>query len=306
MKRVIFLFLFLLSTAIAFIYLSSPVNSGQDNKVFVVNQGDGLSDIAKRLESNGFIRNQYIFIFHSYFSGLRQKLQAGSFSLSPSDSTPQIVQKLTEAKRAEYWLKIIDGQRVDEINQKLGSAYFPKSEEGHIFPDSYLIPMEYSPAQILDLIETNFNKKVAQAKVGVTDTALTDNEILTLASLIEREARTLESKQMVSGILRNRLEISMALQVDASVQFARDSIKKPSDYWQPVSKSDLEIISPYNTYKNPGLPPSPICNPGYNSIYAAYHPIPSDYLYYITGNDNQMHYSKTYDEHMANIAKYLK
>jgi len=96
------------------------------------------------------------------------------------------------------------------------------------------------------------------------------------------------------------------LQVDASVQYARDTKTKPKEYWQPVAKSDLSIVSPFNTYKNPGLPPAPICSPGYNSIYAAFHPISSNYLYYITGNDNLMHYATTLDEHNANIAKYLK
>jgi len=99
----------------------------------------------------------------------------------------------------------------------------------------------------------------------------------------------------------------MALQLDATVQYARDSQNKNiKDYWQPISKSDLSINSSYNTYKNPGLPPKPICNPSYNSLFAAFHPTDSDYFYYITGNDSLMHYAKTLSEHNTNIAKYLK
>ena len=98
----------------------------------------------------------------------------------------------------------------------------------------------------------------------------------------------------------------MPLQVDASVQYARDSKIIPTEYWKPLVKTSLSIISPFNTYKNRGLPPKPICNPSYNALYAAFHPIESNYLYYITGNDNQMHYATNLDQHNANIAKYLK
>ena len=100
----------------------------------------------------------------------------------------------------------------------------------------------------------------------------------------------------------------MPLQVDASVQYARDSRSKNlAKYWQPVTRDDLkQIDSDYNTYLYPKLPPGPICNPGYDSIYAVYHPTDSDYLYYITGNDNQMHYAKTLDQHNQNIANYLR
>jgi UPF0755 protein len=98
----------------------------------------------------------------------------------------------------------------------------------------------------------------------------------------------------------------MPIQSDVTVQYARDSKRKPVKYWEDLAAADISIISPFNTYKNRGLPPSPICNPGYDSIYAAFHPTESDYIYYLTGNDNQMHYATTLEEHNTNIAKYLK
>jgi len=116
----------------------------------------------------------------------------------------------------------------------------------------------------------------------------------------------LPSKQLVSGVLHNRLNINMALQLDATAQFARDTINHPGKYWLPASTETLDITSAYNTYHQPGLPPGPICNPGYDSIYAALHPTSSDYLYYITGQDNQMHYAKTLDKHNQNITDFLK
>lgn len=298
MKKLIGFVLLCFGAIGIFFYLASPPNSNPEIKQFVVNQGDGLSEIALRLEQNKYIRNQYVFMFLASVSDLRQRLQAGSFNLSSSYSNQKIIKVLTEAQVAEYWFKIIDGQRLEEL-----TIQFPKENEGYLFPDSYKIPVDYTPSQILSIISKNFAKNFDQAKAN---SIYSDQEIVTLASLIEREARTLESKKMVSGILQNRLKIGMALQVDASVQYARDSLRKPKTYWEPLLANDIDLVSPYNTYKNPGLPPSPICNPGLNSLIAAFEPTPSDYLFYITGNDNQMHYAKTLEEHNQNIAKYLK
>jgi UPF0755 protein len=230
--------------------------------------------------------------------GLNSRLQAGSFQLSASLSTPEIITKLSSGGTKDYWLKIIDGSRVEEITPR-----FPLSLEGYLFPDSYLIPEHYDQSQILDLIKQNFDKKFAQAKVD-SASKLSDSEIVTFASILEREGRTLDTKQKIAGVLLNRLNIGMALQIDATVQYARDQFKK--EYWLPVIPADLKIKSPYNTYLNPGLPPSPICNPGYNSLYAAFHPIDSDYLYYITDPHGAIHFAKTLDEHNTNVAKYLK
>jgi UPF0755 protein len=286
---------------IFFSYNSGPVSVDTTNQEFVINQGDGLNTIASRLSNNRLIHNKYIFLVLCHQLGLNNRLQAGSFQLSPSMSTKEIILKLSKGGSRDYWLKIIEGQRIAEINPT-----FDSSLEGYLFPDSYSIPETYTQDQIVGVINQNFTKKLAQAKVEATNAKLTDQDAIIFASLLEREGRSLVSKQHIAGILLNRLGINMALQIDASIQYARDTRLKPKIYWTPVTKSDLEISSPYNTYHYPGLPPGPICNPGYDSIYAVYHPINSDYLFYITGNDHQMHYAKTLDEHNLNIAKYLK
>ena len=305
MKKNIFWFFLILFAAAIFIsgYIninSLPLSNDQTNQPFVINQGEGLQQISTRLVKNKLIKNDLVFLLLAYKLGLNNKLQAGLFKLSPSLSTEEIIQKLSKSGNYDYWLKIIEGQRIAEI-----TPTFDPSLEGYIFPDSYLIPHDYSIDQITDIIKENFDKKYQQAAVNATST-LSSNDIVILASLIEREARTLTSKQMISGILQNRLKINMALQLDATAQYARDSINHPSKYWLPASTKTLDIKSAYNTYHQPGLPPGPICNPGYDSIYAALHPTSSDYLYYITGNDNQMHYAKTLDEHNQNIADFLK
>jgi UPF0755 protein len=311
MKRFgIFLFFLFIGVlgALGFIYfLGTPVSSKASIKDFVINRGDSLSNISERLETNGLIRSKYYFVFYTRLTRLSQKIQAGKFSLNPTQSTSEIAVSITEPASNDYWLKIGEGTRVEEFAPSVEFLSKAKALNGMLFPDSYLIPEQYSVDEILDVVNKNYLQKIAQAKVDATETSLSESEALILASLLEREARTLAVKQVVSGILLNRLKIGMALQVDATVQYARDSkVPRPKTYWLPLAKKDISIDSPFNTYKNPGLPPSPICNPGYDSIYAAYHPTPNDYIFYITDNNGVMHYAKTLNEHNANVAKYLK
>jgi UPF0755 protein len=297
----LFLLILIICLTGFFYYNSQPLTSIDETKNFVINPGDGADMISTRLYANGFIRNKYVFLIIARWYNQNSKLRAGLFKLSSSMSPSQIIKELTTGGNHDYWLKIIEGQRIEEI---VGD--FQREQEGYVFPDSYLIPQDYTPANISTLISKNFSQKFEQAKQNATNSNLSDKEIIILASLLEREARSFVSKQNVAGIIMNRLNINMALQLDATVQYAKDSLQKPTNYWRPITKADLSIDSKYNTYLYPGLPPGPICNPGYDSIYAAFHPIESENLFYITGNDNLMHYAKTLDEHNANIHKYLK
>jgi len=309
--------LFFLSATLFYLKTNSkPVSVDKNNVLFVINEGESLVNISQKLKSNFLIRDKYSFLFYTYKLGLNTKIQAGTFRLSPSLSTKELIVKLSKGGVSDYWLKIIDGYRVEEVarvfpqNLSFSSVDFinqTKSLEGYLFPDSYLIPEYFNIDQVLSVIKTNFDSKFNQAKQGVITQKLTDSEIIILASIIEREARTLKSKQEIAGVLYNRLKKGMPLQVDASVQYARDTQTRPQNYWQPLKSTEIASTnSPYNTYQYKGLPPFPICNPGFNSLYAAFHPISSDYLYYITGNDHKMHYAISYEEHKSNIAKYLK
>ena len=303
--------LLLLFSSIFFYRGLQPVDPNGEEKPFVVNQGDSLYIIASRLEKNGFIKNKFVFFILTYQQGLQNKLQAGSFNLSLSSTLKETIKTLSVG-RQDYWLKVTEGWRIEEIKQYLLGLGFQKEElallrketEGTFFPDSYLVPKDYTLENILPLFEANFQEKITLAQEDKTS-SLSQQQGLILASIIEREARTLETKQMISGILQNRLKIGMALQTDANVQYAKDSQNIPEEYWQPIYKADLSIDSLYNTYLYPDLPPGPICNPGSNSLYAAFHPTSSDYLYYITGNDNKMYYATTLEGHNANIKKHL-
>jgi len=312
------IFFFLLISAFFFVNILPPsfptVTFEVTPSVFVVNQGDGLATIASRLQKHHLIRQQHVFIFYSYLLGLNKSLQAGSFRLSPSLSTRQVIDKLSQGNSHDYWFKIQAGWRSSQIAANLPSdTPFSSSDfllavenyQGYLFPDSYLIPLDYDINQLIEVVIKNFNKKFSQAKQNTT-THLDDYQVLILASLLEREAKLLENKKIIAGVLLNRLNIGMGLQVDATVQYARDSQTLPDKYWQVLDKSDLLINSAYNTYKNRGLPPTPICHPGLDSLIAAFHPTDSEYFYYLTGNDGQMHYASSLNTHNLNVAKYLR
>lgn len=320
MKKFFFVFTLVIVTLIlgGYLFLKTkltPFSSDSKNTVFIIESGESLTAISKKLEEKYLIKNNFAFVAYSFFSRQNRNIQAGTYRLSPSLSTPEMIKKLTTGGISDYWLRIPDGSRLEEISSLFpDNPYFTdkdflkesRGQEGYLFPDSYLLPEYFNLEQILAVVSDNFETKFSQAKKGTTS-KLSDRNNLILASLLEREGRSLNSKQMIAGILLNRLNINMALQLDATVQYAKDSqTRNITKYWEPITRSDLQIISPYNTYKNPGLPPYPICNPAYNSLYAAFHPIDSDYFYYITGNDGKMYYAETLEGHNSNIAKYLR
>jgi len=146
----------------------------------------------------------------------------------------------------------------------------------------------------------NFKQRIATVDTQLKSSKYTLHQIVTLASLIEKEARTDPSRKMVAGILINRLKKGMRLDVDATVRYITEN------WTRPITQADLNINSPYNTRKVAGLPPGPICNPGLASIQAVLSPAASDYLYYLTDPEGVIYYAKTLDEHNANKAKYLQ
>lgn len=174
------------------------------------------------------------------------------------------------------------------------------ADEGHLFPDTYYLPADFTAAELHTLLLATYDEKMAELRPAMTSHSLGEKGVIVLASLIEREANSEESMRMVAGILANRLKKGMRLQVDASLEYVLD---RPLG---TLTAGDLDIDTPYNTYLYGGLPPTPIGNPGLQAIRAVLEPTESDYFYYITDADGIFHYAKTFDEHKRNIAKYLK
>ncbi len=183
--------------------------------------------------------------------------------------------------------------------------------EGSLFPDTYLFPPDASASTVAGKMKAIFNDKIDSLKNDITSNGYTEAQVVTLASIIERETKTDEERPVVAGILLKRLDSGVALQVDASVQYALASencklkIENCENWWPVILRADLEINSPYNTYKFTGLPPAPIANPGFSSLSAAANPSDSEYWYYIHDPDGDIHYAKDLNGHNANIRRYL-
>ena len=175
-----------------------------------------------------------------------------------------------------------------------------KGLQGYLFPDTYEVFTDVTEEEVVYRLLDNFNAKITQdMRDEIERTGRNLYEVLTMASIIEKEVRTLETKRTVSGIFYNRLDIGMALQSDATVNYITQSGRDRSTF------EDLAIDSPYNTYKYKGLPPGPIANPGFDSIYAAVYPYDTDYFYFLTTPDGRIFYGKTFDQHVRNKNKYL-
>jgi len=174
------------------------------------------------------------------------------------------------------------------------------SSEGYLFPDTYFFPALVTATSVVATMRANFDTKTAPLRNEIAASGHSLSDVIIMASLLEKEVRTSENRRIVAGILWKRLALGMPLQVDAVFGYINGR-----DTYAP-SLSDLKIESPYNLYLHKGLPPGPINNPGLDALDAAANPTKTTYLYYLTGNDNLMHYATTYAAHQANRKKYLK
>lgn len=313
---VIFIVLLLLGFAGGWMWWqrgTSAVNP-QDKiqKMFIIQPGEGLNSIANRLKEEGLITDAMIFSFIVRKEGYEKKIQAGDFRLSPSMKPQQIAKTLTTGA-IDIWITVPEGKRAEEIADILKENIPTYDDswrrelvlrEGYLFPDTYLIPKDATIDTVISIMTNNFEQRYAQATEGKSSNR-SQKEIVILASLIEREGRHDEDRFLIASVLENRLDIGMALQIDATVQYALGYQPQQKSWWkQGVTLNDLKVNSPYNTYAHPGLPPAPIANPGSEALEAAANPSESDYLYYITDKNGINRYAKTYEEHNVNIKKY--
>jgi UPF0755 protein len=292
----------------------SPVDPNDKNTIiFVVEKGQGAREISAKLKTEGIIKSPVAFFLKVRTQDLDKKIQAGNYCLSPSMTTQEVAQKLTNGGTCETKVKIIEGKRATEIAETLKtsiSTYNPTwiyalvKNEGYLFPDTYFIPSDASIDTIVTQMRDNFDQKFAE--VNTDNSKLSKSQIVILASLIEREASSDPEKPVIAGILTNRLSAEIALQVDATIQYAKGKNAMTEKWWEPVTLEEYKsVVSDYNTYLHAGLPPGPICNPGLASLRAAAAPANTNFLYYLHDKNGQIHYAKTIGEHEANIQKYL-
>ncbi|NJJ40075.1 endolytic transglycosylase MltG [Paenibacillus sp. 7028] len=312
-----------------------PVEPSGSAVTFTVQKGMGSSEIADLLEKNGIIRSALLFKGYLKWTNEGSQFKAGTYSAAPGATYDNLIARLNAGdvvKKETVVFTIPEGYTAEQIADRLAQAWgkeasvflslmdkgeglketevlgVPQDQdlrhrlEGYLFPETYELVKGSTPQQIVEKLMDELQKKldsIPDWQTRLKERGMTLHELLTVASLVEREVVVDSERPLVAGVIYNRLKKGQKLEIDATVQYLLGRQKERLLY------KDLEIKSPYNTYRNTGLPPGPICNPGLASIKAALAPEASDYYFYVTKKDGtHTHlFAKTYKEHLANVKK---
>lgn len=325
--------LFLLSFVVTLFALqleSSEERQSMEKIRIEITPGQSVSEVAALLKRERLIRSSLLFRWYLRMKGADRSLHPGTFLLAEDATFADLLRSFVEGAGQEVTVTIPEGYTIAQIDALLSEMDLigagellvcagglprevgcdfsrfeflpsPPSLEGYLFPDTYFVSVQgFAPQAFLERLLATFEQRVVtglKTDLEISDRSL--HEIMTMASLIERETRTAEERSIVSGILWKRFEAGTVLDVDATVRYALSKLTGP------LTKEDLEMDSPYNTRRYRSLPPGPIANPGLASITAALHPEDSPYFYYLHDRDGQIHYSITNDEHNEKKMKYL-
>jgi UPF0755 protein len=268
--------------------------------------------IGKLLEDNKLILSKSIFRWAVYLTMTEKKIKEGNYDLYFSVTTLPIVYKLVKGAEIVK-VTIPEGFTVEQISQRLYSKgvisdpiefiTYVKSKnlEGFLFPETYYFYKNQSVEEVVNKMVKEFYKKyIPEFTQRAYELKMSTYQVVILASIIEKEAKSFEEKKLVSAVFHNRLKKGWNLESCATVRYALKKFKEPLTY------KDLEVKSKYNTYKYPGLPPSPICNPGLDSIKAALYPKETDDLFFFTPDNNTLVFSKYYKQHLEKQKKMKK
>ncbi len=303
---------FLLVVLVALIYLALPPKNFPVNEPVTIPQGYSAGAIADLLTENEIVHSSGFF-YVVLLSFYEPNIQAGTYIFSEPLSVFAVARHLvnTAPQLDMVAVTLPEGFTVEEFANIVSKEDLPDfsieefvelglEKEGFLFPDTYYLSRDFTATDLLLLLEDTYKTKTAAIRSKLENNSLSEYEVVTLASILEREAKDEKSMKLVAGILLNRLENSIRLQVDASIEYAIDHSLSE------LSAEDLDLDTPYNTYLYDGLPPTPIGNPGLTAIKAVLEPTKTDYFYYLTDDEGEFHYASTFDEHKQNIAKYLQ
>src|SRR3989338_8439965 len=258
----------------------SPPLSFPSESIATVSEGTGLYTLSVKLGETRVIRSPFWFRLFAIALGGERNMKAGQYYLSRPQSSFTIA-----------WRIFHGHYDIEAVKMTI--------PEGYLFPDTYFVQVTATASSTIKMFNDNFTRRLGPIMSKLEVSTRTLEEIITMASILEGEARGREDMEIVSGILWKRLDRGIPLQVDASFIYVNGKTSKE------LTLEDLKINSPFNTYLYKGLPPTPISNPGLKSIRAALNPTATPHLYFLTGDDGQMHYSRTFDEHVAKKLKYI-
>lgn len=324
-------------------YVSSalePMDPESNKKIEVdIPMGSGITLISSILEEKGIIKDARIFKYYTKFKN-ESAFQAGDYSLTQSmtldeiieslktgrvyrepvftmtvpegltlEQVASVIQKNTPHRAEDFMKKVTDDAYVEQLmteypdllTENILKENIRHALEGYLYPATYPF-YEENPSieEIVNTMLTSMNTIVSEYTPILEEREMTVHELLTFASLLEEEATAQTDRETIASVFYNRMDIDMPLQTDPTVLYALGSHK------DRVLYEDLEVDNPYNTYQNVGLPPGPIAGAGKTSIEAALNPSQTDYLYFLADTEGTNHFAKSYDEHLANIEKYLR
>lgn len=308
----------LILLGVSWIFFGPTGTSGQ-TETFAIPKDSTGSNLPEMLREKGFIRSSgaFRFLMDNYAKGMKPK--PGGYNLSRKMNAWQVLKKII-GKPDLLWVTIAGCLRKEQIGEKLaevlgwsaeelkewGTIYTTSSDyfEGVYYPDTYLIPFNETGAEVAKRFIGHFNEKFAPLADKFISANIKWTTGLKIASLIAREAAGTQDMRLISGIIWNRLNISMPLQIDATMQYTLGK-RADGNWWGSVDLSEKQKDSRYNSYLYKGLPPTPICSPNIAVIEAALNPEETACLFYLHDQSGQIHCAKTYEEHQSNIRKYL-
>ena len=304
--------------------VENPENVIEKRINIKIRDGMSTAEIAERLAEKGIIDSSLKFRFFARLRGYDDKLRPGSYTFTTDMSDDDVFAKLLTGEKKLVKFTVPEGFGVKEIAERLYNLdladkneflkaaenfapydYMRKHQnvffaaEGFLFPDTYNVESDMDIDEILNLMANNFDERLTpEMRTHAEKMGLSVYDLITFASLVEREVRFPEDRPIVAQVFLKRLKMNMPLQTDATLQYLMDTPK------EDVTIADTQIDSPYNTYQHTGLPPGPIANPGMASIEAVLHPSETDYLYFVADRNGHNHYAFTYEEHLNLVNEY--
>jgi len=307
--------------------LTNPRDANGAEQAFSVQEGESVNSVAYNLEAMGFIRDAEAFRAYLIYSGLDTSIQAGEYKLSAAMSAIEIAHELQDATSEEVKFVVLPGWRMEEIAASLSTSGLSISEEdffsavnnppkgfdflsgvtsaeGFLFPDSYIFSRQITADELVNELVRHFVLRLSrEMELAYVNQGLTVYQAVTIASIVQREAVHKEEAPLIASVYLNRWNIGMKLEADPTVQYAIGYNATQGTWWtNPLSEYDLQFDSPYNTYVNSGLPPTPISNPGMDALNAVAFPTESSYYFFRAKCDGSGYhfFSETFDEHVKN------
>jgi len=312
--------------------LDSPVSQPNEIVELEVNQGDSAASVVSQLESSGLVRDGTLLRNYLHYRGLDISIEAGGYVLTGDMTVREIAEALQSAEVRDRSFTVVEGWRREQIAQALAEVDLGITEEdflqassslpveyssfvdlppsgsleGFLFPDTYSINVDMTADELVISMLDNFNTRIlTDLRLALSDQGLSLFQGVILASIVEREAVVPDERELIASVFINRLALDMKLEADPTVQYALGQQPEGSWWKAPLSLSDLEINSPFNTYLYQGLPAGPICNPGLDSLQAVAYPASTSYLYFRAQCDGsgRHFFAETFEEHQMNACQ---